>query len=546
MYWRIRGGEFLDFEEYQYLKQIYRDTDPDITYMKAAQLGFSEYLLALAFFIADKKSKNVGYFFPAAGQLGDFVQMRVDPAIEHSPHLQEITARGGTEGRQKAADKMGLKRVGDGFVVFRGAQNDKQITSVPLDAVILDELDRFGDFSIPMIEKRMNNSKLRWKRAASTPTVRGKGVDLMMQGTTEHQWHVQCRKCKKYQVLSYWQNIDEDLHIMKCAHCEAPFEKMDIQAGSWIPKNPTAKRKGYHVGGLVSPRWFDEGRIEELVKAMNSNNLFVVQEAHNQDLGVPYRANDVVITDEVIDACQREYTLPFNMTALRKTYAGMDVGKISHLTIFQDNPHTGEPMLIGAFELADVETDIDYYMDKFNIRTLVMDGLPETHLVNAIVQKYTGRAFACYYNYTKPVAGEYVKWYDKGGVVEAHRTASLDDLYGRITKQDIMLPKHARYIPDLYKHLQNQNRVLAVRNNIPMYVYEDAGRPDHYAHSMNYAMIARMKVPADLDDSIGLVKRKETVLNEPEYYDDGVYEDNYEEDDVFVSEKGRGFNKKIY
>jgi len=545
--WRIRAGQLLDFEEYRYLKQIYKDTDQDIVYMKAAQLGFSEMLLALAFFIADRMSKNVGYFFPAAGQLGDFVQMRVDPAIEHSEYLQGITARGGIEGRMKVADKMGLKRVRNAFVIFRGAQNDKQITSVPLDAVILDEVDRFGEFSIPMIDKRMNNSELRWKRAASTPTIRGKGIDLMMQGTTKHQWHVQCKKCEKYQVLSYWKNIDQERAIMVCAKCSAPFAKMDIQEGQWIAKEPTAKRKGYFVGGLLSPRWFDEGRIKELVEAMNSNNLFVVQEAHNQDLGIPYRANDIIITDEIIDACQRDYTLPFDRAWMRKTYAGLDVGKISYLTVWQDDPKTGKPTLIGAFELHDIDTDVDYYMDYFDIRTLVMDGLPETHIVAGIVQRYPGRAFVCYYNYTKTIAGQYVKWYDKGGTVEAHRTASLDDVYGRIIKQDLILPKHAKYIPGFYAHFQNQNRTLSMRNGIPTYVYEDAGRPDHYAHSTNYAMIARQKVPADLDDTIGLAKTPEKLKREPAYEEyDGIISDNDEEEDQLVSRKGQGLNRNIY
>lgn len=541
-YWPLPTGEHLNFSQHKYMKQPYKDMSADITVQKGAQTTFSEWQLARSFWVADILKRNAMYVFPATTQLGDFVQMRVDPVIEHSEHLREVTARGGLEGKQKAADKMSLKRVGNNFVIFRGGQTSRQTKSSPADYVAFDEFDEINDTAIAQLQKRLKHSKLRWQSRISTPTLENRGINAEILQTDQMEWWVTCKYCKKKQVLNYHENIDEHSLTINCskAGCRAEFSVQDIQDfGQWIPKTPHMKRRGYYVSGLISPM-VDVG---EIVRNINSHNELIVQECWNQDLGLPYSSGSKLIDESILDSCNSDYTLPFNLTALNKVYGGLDIGKTSNLTLFDNDHATGLPRMILAVELKDVESELPYYMDMYNVRSLVVDAMPEQNLVANLLLKYPGRIFACHYDYTKIVDSKLCKWYDDR--VSAHRTGTLDEVFGLFRSGKILLPRHARFIPHLYEQLQNQSRVIDNVRGIEMYVYKDNGKPDHYAHAINYAMIARMRVPADLDESIGLVKKQKNVINEPDY-DDGVYEDTDEDDDAFVSQRGRGFNKNIY
>ena len=554
-HWRIRDNQPLDFVKYAYLKEIYQlvvhDAVLDVVFKKAAQLGLSEFLMAVSFFVTDTMGKNVGYFFPAQSQLNDFVTMRADPVVENSNYLKSITARGANTGKTKYSDNKGMKRVRNAFVIFRGAQNPNQITSIPLDVTILDERDRFNPAAVPMIEKRLNNSDLAWCFNASTPTFPGKGVDEEMDDTDQRQWHIECPGCKKDQILSYHENVDEDEGLIVCSSSKCPyiFKQMDIQSGYWKAKNPRATRIGYELTGLLSPTLYnnDMKRLRKIIKSVNSDNLLKVQEAYNQDLGITYKSGDTTITDEILDACNRDYTLPFDMKQLKGAYAGLDIGKKSNLIVMQDDQATGKPKCIAFAQLRDVATELPVLMEMYDIRALVVDAMPEQNLVANLLLEYPGRMYACNYDYIKIVDHNFFKWYDSR--VSAHRTGSLDEMFGMIRNQQIMLPRHAEFIPGLYEQMKNQDRVLELIRGIEMYVYEDNGKPDHYAHALNYALMARLRVPAILDPTIGT--RNNTVdetkvgkkKNKNKKHLSNSAEDREHE---LTSSPDKGFNKTVF
>lgn len=492
-YWKNHKGEYLDFEQHAYLKGIYKDNSPDITIKKAAQLGFSEYALARSVFVADMLGGNVGYYFPAEKQVYDHVQTRVDPVFESVPYLNKITARAGLQGRGKMADKMSLKKIRNAFIMFRGAQNPRQVTSTPLDFAVLDEFDRFEGLSISMIEKRLLHSKLHWLLNLSTPTHEGRGIDLEIQQTDQMQWHVTCKHCKREQTLSYWNNVDEKEAMLVCGHCKKQMTSEDLQQGSWKPLYPNRTRRGYVVSGLLNPYL----NLTKLIERMNSYNEFVVQEAYNQDLGIPYKSQNSTITDAQLDACQGKHTIPHVKHAKDALFAGVDVGRVSYMWVGRWNKELKKVEVVGIHELRNLETDLPYHMDWYDIRCCVIDALPETNLVTKLVNRYSGRLFAAHYDYHTINGEEYLNWHKEGGAVSVHRTASLDELFGRIRAQQILLPKHAKYIRGLYDQLKNQDRVLQMIGKQEMYVYVDNGKPDHYAHAGNYMLIASKNMPAE-------------------------------------------------
>jgi phage terminase large subunit GpA-like protein len=142
----------LEFSNRLYLIDLYRDQHPNIVFTKAAQMGLSERLLAEAIWIPDQLSKNVLYTFPTQSHLQDFVQARLDPVLNNSDYF--VSRIEGANMNQKDISKIGLKRIGKGFLYLRGSQNEKQIITIDADAVILDERDRFIQQNVPFIDKR--------------------------------------------------------------------------------------------------------------------------------------------------------------------------------------------------------------------------------------------------------------------------------------------------------------------------------------------------------------------------------------------------------
>jgi len=138
------------------LVALYQDEAPEIVVLKSAQVGVSEYLISMALWAVDTQAGDRGvglYVFPAIAQVSDFVRARVDPAIEESAYLAARVrpVKGVLTSSSKFADNVGLKRVGKGYLYFRGSNASAGLKSVDADIVVYDEVDelRPGTEDIP-------------------------------------------------------------------------------------------------------------------------------------------------------------------------------------------------------------------------------------------------------------------------------------------------------------------------------------------------------------------------------------------------------------
>ena len=97
------------------LRSIYLDLAPRVVVMKGAQVGISEWAINLSLWTADIGHAGRGnalYIMPSGATVGDFVQARVNPAIQESDYLRQ---RIRPDGSTKDPDKVGLRRVGQGL-----------------------------------------------------------------------------------------------------------------------------------------------------------------------------------------------------------------------------------------------------------------------------------------------------------------------------------------------------------------------------------------------------------------------------------------------
>jgi hypothetical protein len=489
---KIHGQDFVLPEP---LRHVYADRSREVVVTKAAQVMVSEWAISLAFWCADTRAGgrgNVLYVFPAIAQLGDFVRARIDTAIEESPYLAERVRP--VRGLQpelataKSADNVGLKRIGNAFIYFRGSNAKAGLISVDADLVVYDEVDRLTEGTLSLGAERLGSSLLGWQRYLSTPTYPEIGIDALWLRSTRNRWMVVCPGCSHEQSLSFPENLREDGAVI-CAACHAPLAHLGLP-GRWIAERPDAELVGYHVSKFLSPRadMRKLARTGYAILRREVTDATKVQEFWNQGLGVPHAPQGGQLSRAEIEACRADYSLgdwvPTGCTM------GVDVGAKLHVRVNSER-YGGTPRaaFIGSVHGF---SDLDGLMRRFDVSRCVVDAEPEHHSARQFASRWPGRVWLCRYpNTSNWPHAEPAVFDDDEQVVSAHRTLTLDAAFARIRERRIELPREVMDVPEYAEQIMAPVRVIEkdARGN-PIAKYVEGGKADHFAHAENYAMIA--------------------------------------------------------
>jgi hypothetical protein len=511
--WTILRRSMLDpktpfsLRDHHDLIDIYSLVAREIIVKKAAQRGLSEWLVSYALHACDERGMDVIYTMPTDADVSDFSQSRFGPALEASPYLASIVIGGPaatSKGKQRGADKVTLKRVGNSFLYFRGGRigadgRARQLKSVPADAIILDELDEMDPRAPEIARKRLGHSAIAEVRAISTPTLPNVGIDAMWQQSDQREWHIRCVACNHWQKLTIhhivtgWDELERptawhggpDDAWPACEKCARPLNR--LAPGQWVARHPGREVVGFHPTKLTAP----VASLLTIIKGLQTTDETRRREAFNQDLGETYTPRGGQLTDEVLDACRRDYGHgPLAVTG--DVFMGVDVGKVLH-GVIRGPLHlaSGETPQLWAGEI-DTWDELGRTMRRFNVRTLVIDALPETTKAREFQAQFApGVVWLAYYSSSDSKRAEAAAWDEANGVVNLDRTRSLDATFSRFYEGLNTLPAHARAIKDFYAHLKAPVRTLETRRNgITVAIYVEASA-DHLAHAENYCLVAR-------------------------------------------------------
>jgi hypothetical protein len=475
------------------LVDLYQDNHSHVVIQKSAQVGVSEYLVNAALFAADTllgKRGNALYVMPTQGQMDDFSQARVDKAIRESPHL---TRRLHPAPPQRGVGRLQLKRIGDGYVYFRGADSRRQLSAVDADAVLLDEFDLMKPDVLELASKRLASSRQPLMRVASTPRLPEAGINELFLQSDQRHYYLQCSACGLRQRLTWEENVDQEGFAVVCARhrCRDPLDL--LEPGSWIAQAPgNSDLHGYHISRLYSPR----ADLRRMVAASQSAALHGLQEFYNSDLGEPYVPPGGQITLDVLDRCRRPYRMP---GVAEKTYMGIDVGSKLHVVIRERVSQTESRAVF--IDTATFQ-DLQGLMTRYGVLRCVIDGLPEQFGALQFASSDHAKVWLAYYDRN---TGDH-QWDPgsggKSNVVHVNRTAALDELFQQFIGQRWQLPDDARHAGGGDAPLGHYYRqVLALKKRISQDAarswvarYSDDGKPDHYAHAEVYALLA-LKAP---------------------------------------------------
>ena len=505
-YLYLEDGTKFSFDLHNYLIDIYLDDHKYQVIEKSAQMGLSIYAVVKSLFVCDKLGKNTIYFFPTDTDVQDFSKTRVAPMMDNSPHLQEIIGKD---------DSLGLRRVGRGWLYFRGMKSSIAMKSIPADCLIFDELDEVSETSEALADQRLNHSMLKWRLKLSTPTFDGYGIDREFRLSDRRYWNLICKKCETRNILEFQfpdcvKRVSETESYLQCRKCAA---KLEAGYGVWVPEAPSIKRvRGYHVCGLYSS-YLD---LSDMMAEYESGRRR--PEFMRSKLGIPYSSASMRVSPDMVNSCRGDYEMHPDI----HTFMGVDQkGDALHIVIGKREKYGKKHNVLLVCIVAKFD-ELDQIMRTYEVDRCVIDGTPNQHSARSFSERFPGRVFLCYY--AKDQKGDYT-WTQQADAsdkrehkVIVNRTESLDAMYEQIILRDVVLPRNIpdEYVPqvcNLAKENETDDEGAVMRA-----IYKRLGE-DHYAHATNYYLIAMSESQASPKAINVRSKRATAVIGTARHYE---------------------------
>lgn len=479
----------LDFESWPFQRALYEETSREIVVRKATQLGASEWGITEALYAADALGARSLYVLPVEKPMAaDFSKDRIAPAIKHSP----LAARVGD------VDNVGLRSVGSGWLYLRGSQTEAGLSSVPADALIVDELDFCNQANLPAAERRLGASRLGWTRWIGVPTIAARGIDEKWAASDRHRWLVTCPPCGYEQPLTWEDNVDVEQGARVCGSCRAPLPAEAIAGGRWVAERPGQPLRGYHMSKLMRPQL----DLSELVAKSLEAAAGKVEAFRRLDLGEPYTAPGAKLTIEDLAAAIERSVAAGHATPRfgdrppdelpGACVVGVDVGG-NYLRVWIDELLAGKTMRCvwaGTFrEGADSGFgQLHALLAHPRVRRCVVDSLPEERLTRELCQRFPKTYRATYS--IDPKHPRDIDVDEETKTVKVKRTEALDKFFAALRSGDEQVPPALEALPDAFDELGELVRVtMPDSQGNPVARYSGDGA-DHLAHAGSYARVA--------------------------------------------------------
>lgn len=517
----------FDLRGREYERDILRDESKFIVMPKGAQLGLTTTFLAKTMHSVTERLWKALYLLPLKAGTNDFVQSRIDPVLESSPLLRARFGRTDNRGQKVTKEGVAWK--------IRGTNIETELRETPADFIVFDERDKMNEDNIPHALARLDGSLIARVYELSTPTVEGYGVyrDNGFPASDQMQWWIPCPHCGSKQVLSFEDNIQPYLgdtvassrDSCRCSHCRKPITDAERAAanaeGQWVPLEPHAETRGYHLTQLNSPtktladpqlgmlvNWFEGQRDSKKLK-----------EFFNLGLGLAYSSPGDKFTVELLDKARQDYERGF--VPMGALYIGIDQGQeVLHVTIWSLDKnkrrrlHDAKMVMASGAKSKWAVLD-EEVLQRYSRWVAVCDAHPDKEDCETLAKKYPGRFWMGFEKDRpeQPVTAQFsVRKSRTPGKVMIDRTMAFDSLIKNYLDNMTMLPRDARELgermPKLTyngfyaQHLpmvrveqpDMQSRMVArwVNGNAEPGKKAQGKKPDHWHHSDMFGLIATM------------------------------------------------------
>lgn len=172
---------------------------------------------------------------------------------------------------------------------------------------------------------------------------------------------------------------------------------------------------------------------------------------------------------------------------------GVDTGKDLHVVISRFVEGSYEKRQVLYLGTRQAYSELDELMTKYNIRTCVIDALPEIHATRAFARRHHGRVFVNYF--LESQRGSYA-WDHKEHIVRENRTEALDASRQIVRDGDVVLPRGGGVIREFASHMAADVKELIEdeETGAKAYRYKKIGT-NHYSFAFTYDCIAWSREP---------------------------------------------------
>lgn len=486
---------------------------------KAAQMGFTEAMLNIAFYTIDILNEDVLYALPnMVPDAAVFSKARFDTALALSPHLVNLFSN---------AQNVHHKQAGANNLYVRGSQTRNAFKSISTPKIILDETDEMDQDNV-LLAFRRGDGQLEAQRLVwmiSTPSVEGYGINGYFSDSTQEHFFFQCPHCSlegkgRWIELLWPRNIvivgenHNDPRIVEshiiCHLCKNELKHGDkinfLANGKWEPTFSGKKNRGFGISQLysaiVSPPLLAGLFLDSSLDAMRE------QEFHNSNLGMAFETKGARISEQQLLDATKEYKKGYLQQENCVTM-GIDVGKRKHIVINAWDVPPGASLNVTTesrkrqlysgtcFEW---ERLPELYFD-YGVKCAVIDSNPETHMATEFCNKVPN-GYRCFYG--NNVRSRIISVSEEERTLTVDRTCWLDAMFSHYKNKLIWLPKDV-----------DNEFCENIRAMVRKYETDDKGnvtatylstKADHYAHADNYSEIA-FKLAYGLGTSEDIIKK---------------------------------------
>lgn len=483
---RIRlDGKPFSFAGHEYLREIYDDSGGHLVLCKAAQIGGTSWAI-LRSIHSCIMGLGVGYYFPTKSDVWDFSRSRVGPLLAQNPFLNKMI---------KDTDTVGLKQINGCPLYLRGMESKVGMKSISVDLIVFDELDEATPEAKTMAKERLSHSDYRRLIELSNPSLPNFGIDEAYARSDQRHWTLKCPACSQWTALEkeFPRKLGEEVRIIlrradgsyyhACPRCDA---ELDLARGEWVADFPDRPTHGYLISQLFSSK-VDPGDILREYRSTRFPERFF-----NLKVGIAWADTQNRLDTATVLACcgeagmLEESSEPCSM--------GVDTGNELHVVVSrraaQKKKNVREVVYIGVRQ---DYSELDDLMERYHVRTCVIDALPEIHITRAFANRHPGRVWLNYFQESQ--RGGY-RWDRDQWIVYENRTEALDASRQVIRDRKVALPRTGPVLQQFAEHLSADVKRLVEdeETGARAYRYVKTGT-NHFSFALTYDCIAWSREP---------------------------------------------------
>lgn len=480
----------IEFEKRKFLKDIYNDLSPLQVLLKPPQIGATVCHTLKSFYVAKKLNRQIIYTLPTQGDVQDMVGGSINRIIAQNPTLMKWV---------KDHDTVEQKQVGNSMIFYRGTFTAKQAMMIPSGLNIHDEVDASDAAVITQYETRLQAQEDGgWRWYYSHPSLAGFGVDIYWEQSDKKEWIITCNHCAHKFYMQWPRNVDKERQAYICHNCTNVLSEEARIDGRWMPTSQ-GEFSGYHISQLMLYNKSAQDILHAFDDPMKDEQYF-----YNYVLGLPYVGSENKIT---ADAVLKNVVNEINAQGDR-VIIGVDTGLPIHFTCMNKQGVFYFGQCKPASATYDPYDDLEKLLLRWSTSIIIADQGGDLIGIRKLQAKYPGRVYLVYYRKDRK-SSEIIRWGEDTdlGIVTVDRNRmfqlmveQLRDI-GRIrlngTTED--WEPWATHFNNVYREIKvakdSPGRDPATNYGVEL-IWKRNG-PDHYCHTLLYAMVGMDKYGQD-------------------------------------------------